>query len=530
MIIKLFLAFLSLSLSVEYCHYNCEECEEYSESDSDMKCTSCRDNYYFKLNTNNCLDKKEFPDYYISNGALYPCSDYDENHCYECDPSLNTIGKCLSCAGGYMLDKETNECIKCDGLFFLITSPNGCKDAYFQKCKLAFTCCYSTNNCASILPLGCQKDGIKPETCIISNKHNINVFIHWLYDKLELLKYPTYNFDSSGYLLIELSLNDYYIWNLRKSIKRKIYFYNEEGRGLFDEINDEYQKLIDYPKFNKRYNSYSIALKTNTSEEYKYFLNFENYNNNLELIDIKTGEIIMDNLFDLFWEFDFDYVQSSPILMTELYDKNQYLIATYAIDIYYKELYILYWIFSLEDSTNKNVNFNSIYQIDSNSLYFNDWDTFNKETRFCFVQTKKGDLFVSFVSKGSDLFIYDIENQFYYYFFYFGNPLNFHKFLLIKDEIKFLIYYTNNKNFDFIIFDHMNNGEEIHVLLESNIEIDDYIEYFNSDIIFLSEAKAAFVLEEFNITYIYLIYFFNDYHNYMVSKIILNTKIYLECI
>ena len=45
MLRKFFLAFLYFSFSLEYCHKNCKECEDYSDDDNDMKCTSCIDNF-----------------------------------------------------------------------------------------------------------------------------------------------------------------------------------------------------------------------------------------------------------------------------------------------------------------------------------------------------------------------------------------------------------------------------------------------------------------------------------------------------
>ena len=73
--------------------------------------------------------------------------------------------------------------------------------------------------------------------------------------------------------------------------------------------------------------SNSIALKSNNSDEYIYFLNFENYDGNAELIDIKTGEIVIDNLFDVFWEFYFEFIQNFQMHVIELNEKGQFFIA-----------------------------------------------------------------------------------------------------------------------------------------------------------------------------------------------------------
>ena len=51
--IKYLLSFLLFSLSIEDCHNNCEECEEYSDNDDDMKCTKCKEGFYRLFQTYN---------------------------------------------------------------------------------------------------------------------------------------------------------------------------------------------------------------------------------------------------------------------------------------------------------------------------------------------------------------------------------------------------------------------------------------------------------------------------------------------
>ena len=85
-----------------------------------------------------------------------------------------------------------------------------------------------------------------------------------------------------------------------KNRNRKLYFYNEEGRGFFDEINDIYEKDIIYSKNFMRFFSTSMVLKLNNSEEKRYLLVFEFSDYNLELFDLKTGEFSTEDLFDVF--------------------------------------------------------------------------------------------------------------------------------------------------------------------------------------------------------------------------------------
>ena len=117
--------------------------------------------------------------------------------------------------------------------------------------------------------------------------------------------------------------------------------------------------------------SNSIALKSNSSEEFIYFLNFENYDGNIELIDIKTGEIVIDNLFDVLWEFYFEFIQNSQIQVIQLKEKSQFLIAAYASEIYYEnDIYILYWIVTLDNSANEKVSFDSLFITESMNFMF----------------------------------------------------------------------------------------------------------------------------------------------------------------
>ena len=72
---------------------------------------------------------------------------------------------------------------------------------------------------------------------------------------------------------------------------------NEEGRGLFDEINDISKKIFKFIKQQVRLFSLLISFKSN--EKYRYFLNLESNNINIELLDIKNEEIDSSNLLEL---------------------------------------------------------------------------------------------------------------------------------------------------------------------------------------------------------------------------------------
>ena len=158
-----------------------------------------------------------------------------------------------------------------------------------------------TNTCYEF---ECPNEGLKNGNCYFQNKRyeNKQLFINWFNNEPKFIRYPSFNVDNSGYLLIELTSRlDFSLNNIdiKHNSERKLYFYNEEGRGLFDEINDISEKNIEYEKNFVRLFSTSMALKFNESEEYRFFLNFENCDRNLEMYDLKTGEISSDNIFTI---------------------------------------------------------------------------------------------------------------------------------------------------------------------------------------------------------------------------------------
>ena len=98
------------------CFPVCGSCYEYSEDYKDMKCTSCLHERNLMYNTSNCAFKIDLPNYYLNttDSILYPCSIFPGTNCYECDPSLNAPGMCLTCEQGYYLNEESKECLKCN--------------------------------------------------------------------------------------------------------------------------------------------------------------------------------------------------------------------------------------------------------------------------------------------------------------------------------------------------------------------------------------------------------------------------------
>ena len=324
-----FIKFLSLSLEV--CHKKCKTCFEDSTNDNDMKCISCKESdEKILFNTSNCVHIVNYPNYYEDtfDEILYPCSLFSGEHCFSC----TQFGQCLSCNPGFEYDFFNNKCVRCESQnkFPIILF-----DIYgysFDKCDYYITVCSPLINGNIICPdeapffnplmnscheFEFKQDLYEDDICIISNKEKNNneyIYVNQFDFDIKNYPFPSYNLDNSGCLLIELSLGEVdedlfgvnYI--AKKNKTRKFYFYNSEGRGLFNKINDEYENVIEANKNVVRYYSISLFIKSKNSDEYRFFLNFENQEYILELLDIKTGELSADNIFDI---FSFD---SKPIV------------------------------------------------------------------------------------------------------------------------------------------------------------------------------------------------------------------------
>ena len=221
------LSLISISFSSEICHENCKTCIEYSPDFKNMKCITCIESLNLIFNTSICDSKQYYPDYYLNttDSILYPCSLLENQNCYECDPYLNTKGKCLSCDKGYILNRETKECQRCkENEIPIITGDfYGCnRDIYYIYCNLFETTCITSENaeinCPDEAPFydiikktcneyECQENGFKNGLCLINDKKYKDriLFINWFNNGHKYCNYPSYNIDNSGYLLIELN-------------------------------------------------------------------------------------------------------------------------------------------------------------------------------------------------------------------------------------------------------------------------------------------------------------------------------------
>ena len=305
------------------------------------KLTECqKKNYYSLYNDSNCYYRYQFPNYYInttSNGekVLYPCSLFKEFNCYECNPfsKSETGGICLSCLPEYEYDKKNKKCIKCnkneisivaDDFYSCIDNENLPEIFFLAYCNKFLTICHPNKikkdtcfvnhlclygrrtvynkNINACVDSYCPVEGFENGTCLITNRfYNFKkIYIFWFNDKR--INYPSYNVDKSGLLLFAFNLNKKEITSAHFADainERKLYFFNKEGRGFFDEINDKYEKIIMTDSKNYRVIPTSIAIKADNNSEYSFLLNFEFLKGNLELINLKTQEITISSLFNL---------------------------------------------------------------------------------------------------------------------------------------------------------------------------------------------------------------------------------------
>ena len=509
---------------------------------------------YFMANTSKCVYPSIYKNYYLNKTDLhlYPCSLYKDTNCYECDPYLNNEGICLSCIQGYQFNMNKNKCEKCKyneygivrGNFYQCTQPF--KDFY---CDLYTTTCISKENDEIICPddapfynnktkscheYECLERSSENGVCISSNEKNKDkiLFVNWFISDLkdQKLGFPSYNVDKSGNLMIELTYNVKYIYEIDMNLisqnrDRKLYFYNEEGRGFFDVINDKYEKNIELGRKLNRFISTSMVLKLNNSEEYRYFINFENSRFNLELIDLKTGESSGEQTSHLFLEGLCSNVGPNENNVIQLLnEKNKYFFAQYmrCSESTKEKLYVI--MFSLYPNQKDQVNIYSLKIIKYYILDLSD-EKFNLNEKFFVAQTQKGHLIVSIVTEFYILCVYNWSTKNISAIDYIFESA-FHKLLFIKDEINCICFYTPFQNYFNIL-------SIIFFEFETEFKIIDNF-YFqtrtrrgtasSTDILFLSETKAIMIVHSPSGKnfYIYEFNFFDDYQNYLYEMIILN--------
>ena len=88
-----------------------------------------------------CVEREEYPNYYIEDNILKKCF----HPCYECSgpPDDNDNLNCLSCLRGYEYDPVLKKCIKCpkNKYKYIYTSYDSCQNSNEKFCKKEITKC-----------------------------------------------------------------------------------------------------------------------------------------------------------------------------------------------------------------------------------------------------------------------------------------------------------------------------------------------------------------------------------------------------
>ena len=562
-VLKILTIILLFSFSLEDCHKNCETCYDYSNDYEDMKCIKCKENLSLIVNTSNCVDLRTLLNYYLNatDKKLYPCSLFKESNCYECNPYLNTSGICLSCNRGYIYNKETKECKKCGQNEYpiIINDFDGCSREYKNTfCEKYITYCRAYQNngqviCVIQAPIfdylaktcnefECENSNLKKDICYPLAKKYIDriLFISWFNNEPKYLKFPNYYIDNS-FLLIEVTCELPHIRTRKmaeKTNKRRFYFFNEEGRGLFNPINDDYERLAEFEKKNTRILSTGIGLKTNGTEGYRYYLNFENFNYNMELYDLKTGKISYDNIFEiaeLNQFFRIDYL-SCWIQLLKLKEENRFLVGLYVQQFFPSNntfaISLLFILYEYNQSDDKEINLYSFKKINLfsfNKVLFSPPELFdfNEYTRFYIIQTKKGDFWFSAFSMGYTLMLFhgvNLGQLDKYYRVAILTKEYYHKLVFLKDEKFLLCYFLNNTESRLKICDFREEDRKLIYLQNLNIRLEAYEGGMQVDIIALNGERIVFVVPKWHgkrIT-IFIIDFFDNYQQVFINKIYLN--------
>ena len=269
--------------------------------------------------------------------------------------------------------------------------------------------------------MDCPEEGFNNGKCIIYKQKykDRKLFISWFNGiNGKGVDYLSINSDKSGFLLMELSISNHFSHiqlYCNNNKYRKIYFFDDEGRGLINSINHEYEKTIVLNEAYCGFISTSNAIKINNDNEYTFLLNFENNQGYLELINLRTAESTCEKLKILTSEYGTDIAfgdKSIPsMFILELEKENHYLLGFFTPENLAKNepkgIGILEFTFiSTEDKP----------KIDINSFYLVQYLTLKgvepSDSRISYIQLKSGNIVVTYLRKGNYLFgtVLDIEN------------------------------------------------------------------------------------------------------------------------
>jgi hypothetical protein len=126
-----------------------------------------------------CVDRNNYPNYYIDNNNILKKCDYP---CYECSDSSDDYNQnCISCERGYEFDSTTNSCIKCpkNRYKYIYSSYNNCINSNEEYCKKEITKCSLFTDelfigCPSDIPILIESK----KSCVAKNICNYTEFLN----------------------------------------------------------------------------------------------------------------------------------------------------------------------------------------------------------------------------------------------------------------------------------------------------------------------------------------------------------------
>ena len=320
---------------------------------------------------------------------------------------------------------------------------------------------------------------------------------------------------------MELSYENIFIPHhikFENSTFRKLYFFDDEGRGLFDDINDIYEKNIILNKNYSRYFSISTAIKINNENEYKFLLNFEYYLGTFEIINLKTGETTINiSKFSVLIIGDKSKINPSMFLL-ELKKENHYLLGFLVqekLATNKKGIFLLkFKLISTEENNIISFNYIKYLVIEPEVIL---------DSRISCIELKNGNIVLTYLGKDNylQLALYEIEdlNELYqFYINYYLEENNFFKLIFLKDQ-KGLILFSDDFRYFFLILDF----QEDKIYVKRN-DVLNHFKYestyhFSMDIMAFTETKIIILSQKFHgrsIT-IRILDFFNDYKTNICS-------------
>ena len=292
-----------------------------------------------------------------------------------------------------------------------------------------------------------------------------------------------------------------------------------------------------------------MVFKSNKTKKYRYYLNFESYDFNFELLDIESGSFTLDGLFEIndFSSSSIDVAHInysfSWIQMVKCEEDSQFMLSFYSyiytddtLSSYELRLWLI--IFKLDQNRISKDGKMSVY-----SLYYRKYNRlagkipFNVKQRFYIIKIEKENMFyMTIIDENNYIYfmkIYFVENDWVVKYYQIAQIIenNFHKLLLIKENIFLFGYYSvaNPPYYNYFylyILKHLYDENQFTTLQAITIivEYKEGVDVKHSDIVILSENKVAFVALKWHgrAVNIYILDYIDNYNNIIFNKFHIN--------